>query len=130
MKHLDCLIPWSEAGEVSYRLNKTFSTQDFVAPLQQHFVIIMLNWSAGQGAEMLRGWGRKGEIKCFSLLAVSPFIEKCFSCPLLVTTVFEVCVLILLTVNAACPLADRVETLSCNGPKVVKDEGRGFGKAL
>lgn len=69
-------------------------------------------------------------MKCFYLIAVSQFIEKCFSCPLLVTTVSEVCVRILLTVNPACPLADRVETLSCNGPKVVKDEGRGLGKTF
>lgn len=34
--------------------------------------------------------------------------------------------------NPACPLADRVETLSCSGPKVVrlcKDDGRVLRKA-
>jgi len=74
-------------GEVSYRLNKVISTKDLIAPLQHQIVIVMLNWSVEQGAEMLRGGGRRGEIKCFCMLAVSEFIEKCFSYLLLVAPV-------------------------------------------
>lgn len=127
MRHLDCLIPWIEAGGVSYRLNKIISTKDLIVPLQHQIASVMLNWSVEQGAEMLRGGGRRGEIKCLYLLAVSQFIENCFSYPLLVIVVLEVCLWILQTLNPACPLADRVETLSCSGPKVVrlcKDDGR------
>lgn len=76
---------------ISYGLNKMLSTKDLLAPLQHQIVTVMLNWSAEQRAEMLRGGGRKEEIKCFYLLAVTQFIEQCFSCPLLVMAVFEVC---------------------------------------
>lgn len=63
------------------KANKNISTNEDLRVdffFQHQDVIVVLNQSVKQGAQMLRSEGRKGDVKCFYLLAVSQFTEKCF----------------------------------------------------